>query len=225
VLPGVPRQKITVTPEDIAAATRPTEPAKPIEPVKTAEPPLFPHTPGDSWEYVETAGAETNQASTRVQAGKAPGEFTVEYRRNGELVLRETYRAEADGVYRTAAGLEESGRIVPPMPVLRLPLAKGASWSWTGTLKLADLAIPGKASFKVGGIEQVKSPAGTFDAWPVVQTLTLAPPGTTPQVVNVTQWVAPGVGLVRTETRSGAEKTSTLLTSRKVGGQEGKAQP
>lgn len=200
--------------EETEARPKSSAPVEPAKPEFDAVAALFPHHPGDQWDMRETAGLTTNQVSLAV---KSAGDktFSIETRRNGEVVMNETYRADEKGVFRETAGNLEAGRIVPPMPMLHLPFHSGDAWQWKGEIKYSDLSIPGESSFTLAGPEPVKVPAGEFQAYRLEQKITLKVAGKTSTVTN-TQWLAPQVGIVKLTTDSPDQSSMAELASYKV---------
>jgi hypothetical protein len=175
---------------------------------------LFPYHLGDMWEMRETAGLTTNQVSLMVKAAKDKA-FTIETRRNGEVVMNETYRVDELGIFRESAGNLEAGRIVPPMPILQFPIHSGDTWQWKGAIKYSDLSIPGEATFTLTGPEKVNVPKGEFQAYRLDQKITLKVAGKTNTVSN-TQWFAPEVGIVKMSTESPDQSNLAELAGYKV---------
>jgi hypothetical protein len=183
---------------------------------------FFPHSPGDTWEM--TAGMDGTPVAFTLTAQAEPGEpgkttFAIETKRDGVTAQREVYRADETGVYRIAAGPEGKDRIVPPMPVLKLPWEIGSKWEWKGVLQQAAGGIPAEATFKLSGPEALKTPARDFpEVYRLDQKITLTLPEGR-QVYTNTQWLAPKVGLVKQVTDDGAQKIVGELTSYSVGPQ------
>jgi hypothetical protein len=88
-------------------------------------------------------------------------------------------------------------------PPLKLPVKVGESWTKDADPKQQ---LPSQSSYKVVKVEDVEVPAGTFKALRVETTLTRDD-----FPINSVWWYAPGVGLVKMESRlGGSVRTRTL---------------
>ncbi|MCC6729385.1 MAG: hypothetical protein IT208_08600 [Chthonomonadales bacterium] len=178
---------------------------------------LYPRHTGDWWELREKVGSETHTVRLAVEPATAPTTetaFDVATTRDGARVQTERYTVTDEGVFRVAAGQEAAARIVPPMPVLRLPFSAGARWTWRGALVDAVGSLPAEATFHLTGPEKVEVPAGSFQAYRLDQEFTLQSPEG-PQTVANRQWLVPKVGLVKQTTDDGkAPATAELMKFR-----------
>ncbi|HEX3086945.1 MAG TPA: hypothetical protein VHP99_20565, partial [Pyrinomonadaceae bacterium] len=86
---------------------------------------------------------------------------------------------------------------------LKNPLTSGDSWTWKGK---GMMGLDIDESNEVTGPETVTVPAGRFEAMKVT---TKVVQGGAP--VTKTYWYAPGVGLVKSMTDTGAVKSTTEL--------------
>ena len=97
-----------------------------------------------------------------------------------------------------------------PTPLLKLPAKPGDKWEW-------EQVAPGGTGvvttvFTVGKPEQVEVPAGKFEAIPVEHGTDLRG-----RTVKATTWHAPGVGVVKMVTYSGASERTQVLKSIRPG--------
>lgn len=197
--------------------SRPVQPAPPAQPPAAAAPTmaemLWPRQPGDTWEMARTtdAGSDTllvQVTGSRTDAGITA--FTVDTRRGNEVLQSEGYVADASGVSRVSAGADGGGQIDPPMPMLRLPFKPSDAWAWQGRFLAGATETRAKAKFYLKPPEPVRTKAGLFQAYKLVQVLTLDLPGGA-QTIQTTMWLAPGVGLVKQETSGAGSHTSAEL--------------
>jgi hypothetical protein len=118
-----------------------------------------------------------------------------------------TYQGFGPNANLTTQVSKSSGIIIPPAARWRV----GESWTYAneGTITADDktkgqlvYTFKNQITFRVVGQEQVKVPAGTFQAWKVLLTQkgAFGAKGVS-QPINytITQWYAKGVGLVRQE--------------------------
>jgi hypothetical protein len=122
---------------------------------------------------------------------------------DGEVQPMTTVRVSDKGVFRVAT----AGRELPaPHPLLKLPAKPGDTWEWE------QEGPPGagtrKITYKVGKEEEVEVPAGKFKAIPVEAVIDQAG-----RVEKVTYWHAPGVGIVKFVSNSGAPERTQVLKS------------
>src|SRR5262249_35233544 len=104
------------------------------------------------------------------------------------------------GVFRH---LYEDSAVSPPVGIVRYPIKVGE------TIETEHEGPQGmKITYRVIGIEDVEVPAGKFKAVAVRQEVTID--GTQ---INVTQWFAAGVGIVK-QTVDLAGETLTMLLER-----------
>lgn len=91
----------------------------------------------------------------------------------------------------------------PPRQLLKNPLTNGDTWSWKGK---GMMGLDVDESSQASGPETVSVPAGTFEAMKVTSKVVQGGAS-----VSKTYWYAPGVGLVKSITDTGAVKSSTEL--------------
>jgi hypothetical protein len=135
----------------------------------------------------------------------------VETKRDGEVVQNQGYLADPSGVHWVAFDADAKGRVVPPMTVLQLPLKRGAAWDWMGKFESADGSFDGEAKFRVTDQDMIKTPAGSYIAYKVEQTIMQTTPEGRVETVNV-QWFAPKVGLLKQETTTSGSVVTAELT-------------
>ena len=98
----------------------------------------------------------------------------------------------------------------PTKQFLKNPLVSGDSWQWKGK---GMMGLDIDESNQVSGPESVSVPAGKFEAMKVT---TKVLQGGAP--VTKTYWYAPGVGMVKSMTDTGAVKSTTELLEYSIGG-------
>lgn len=96
----------------------------------------------------------------------------------------------------------------PTRQLLKNPLGSGDSWQWKGK---GMMGLDIQESNNVSGPETVSVPAGKFTAMKVTTNVVQ---GGAP--VTKTYWYAPGVGLVKSMTDTGAVKSTTELVEYNV---------
>jgi hypothetical protein len=169
----------------------------------------FPLNVGDSWKYRSTT-ADGKQS-----------DFTIkvlnEAKENGNtLYLVETvstfqpihdwYSKPSGWVLMHRQEYVKSGQKAEYQPTkqfLKNPLTSGDSWTWKGK---GMMGLDIDESNEVSGPETVTVAAGKFEAMKVT---TKVVQGGAP--VTKTYWYAPGVGLVKSMTDTGAVKSTTEL--------------
>ena len=169
----------------------------------------FPLNAGDSWKYESTT------------ADGKHSDFTIkvlnEEQENGNpLYLVETvstfqpihdwYSKPSGWVLLHREEYVKSGakaEFQPTRQLLKNPLGSGDSWQWKGK---GMMGLDIDESNNVSGPETVSVPAGKLTAMKVT---TKVVQGGAP--VTKTYWYAPGVGLVKSMTDTGAVKSNTEL--------------
>ncbi len=133
---------------------------------------------------------------------KAEGvsDVSLEYSMNGNQVQKEVYEVTADMIARMSGGPNGGSDFNPPMPVIKLPMNSGASWSWSGTIGSGLLQHPAASQFSVSGPVEVTTPAGKFNAIKVHSALVLSSGKKSISLPNDT-WYAPGVGIVEQQAK------------------------
>ncbi|MBN9119797.1 MAG: hypothetical protein J0I06_11670 [Planctomycetes bacterium] len=147
----------------------------------------FPTTPGATWEYEDGSILVVS----RVEDRKGTKVVTVERAvRGGRRVSFEVVEVSAAGVFRTETIGE---KLATPYPLLKAPFRAGDSWKYEviGTEKIGA----SKGTRTVAGVEEVKVPAGTFEAVRVDADYVF---GNGPGAARkASAWYAPNVGLVK----------------------------
>ena len=169
----------------------------------------FPLNAGDSWKYHSTT-ADGKQSDFTIKVLNQETEngnplYLVETvstfqpihdwysKPNGWVLLhREEYM-------KTGAKAE----FQPTRQLLKNPLGNGDSWQWKGK---GMMGLDIEESNSASGPERVSVPGGNFTAMKVT---TRVVQGGMP--VTKTYWYAPGVGLVKSMTDTGAVKSTTEL--------------
>jgi hypothetical protein len=126
-----------------------------------------------------------------------------------ELVSTEHIAVLADGVYRVAFGGEVAAK---PVMILKLPPKDGEVWSVETSI--AGSRIKGAARCDR---ENVKTPAGEFDAYRVKGSYTVTAPDGTEANPEFTFWFADGTGVVKLGTKAGDGNVVLELKSYRKG--------
>jgi hypothetical protein len=154
---------------------------------------FFPLAKGTKWEYVLKGAEEVPwvQEVTEVSEPKK-GEravVTVSVKVNTtDMVSR--YSADETAVYEHTRGSIE---LDAPLVMLKLPLKAGTKWTEKYKYRGDDVT----SEYEVKEAGEVKTPAGKYTAYPVVQTIKTGLGKST-----VTNWYADGVGMVKQEIRA-----------------------
>jgi hypothetical protein len=141
---------------------------------------------GTKWVYeADDEDVDLNLVISKVRRTDDRTEITVDRLIGGEPTEYRKVVVFADGLVET----ELLGqKLDPPWVVLKVPYKSGDRWTNCDS-KEFDI----KSSVKtIWGVEQVKVPAGTFDAVRVDSEYTLAD-----QKMEGRRWYAPNVGLVK----------------------------
>ena len=161
-----------------------------------AERDYFPLRVGDSWTYRNDE--DDSEFTVKVLGEEKQADGTVLYQVEKLVGGRiHSWYAKAPGwvLMRREAYAEQEGVAVtyePARQYLKNPLAAGAKWTWTGKsatgMDVLEINV-------VEGPQVVTTPAGRFRAIKVVTRLREGD-----SAVTRTNWYAPGVGLVKTQT-------------------------
>lgn len=91
------------------------------------------------------------------------------------------------------------GKIIyyPPQPVLKLPLKKGKTWKWEGSV---NRIFNGTVTYTVNGMEEVDIPAGKFKAVSITALADFSGPDGRRHNSDTTFWLVKDIGLVKIET-------------------------
>jgi hypothetical protein len=148
----------------------------------------------NSYEYTEVVtAAEKKGDAYRVSVGRESA---------GEVSALATVEVSARGVFR----LGTAGTELPkPLPLLKLPAKPGDTWESDPAAAKAGV---GPTVYTVGKEEEVEVPAGKFRAIPVEAVRELKG-----RTFKSTSWYAPGVGLVKLVSSSGASERVQVLKS------------
>lgn len=177
---------------------------------KKKEPDYFPLRVKDWWEYRLTqATGDSSEIRLTVVSERSQPDGTVRScieLTNPTPVFRDWYtKTPAEVVLNEEEYLGGGGKVAldPPRPMLRFPLAPGASWTWNGTAR-ANTEVYERS--QVRGTEKVEVPAGRFDAVKIETEIRQGGAAATK-----TSWFAPNVGLVRQATESAGVTSVTEL--------------
>jgi hypothetical protein len=135
---------------------------------------------------------DEEQRVTRADAGGG----TIETLQNGKVTQTETYRVSPKGIEIVATGVGVAQTLNPPLPLVRYPIEEEKIYSWQGTAGRGAKTFIGQAWSRATRRETVSTPAGNFSAWRV-ETRTLLTLGDRQELVYITRWMVPGIGIVR----------------------------
>jgi hypothetical protein len=116
----------------------------------------------------------------------------------GELIQRQFFSVEDGkiGCMRRVQGVGDHAKdntLTPPQPILDKELPVGAKWSWQGKIGTTS----GKTTYEVLREEKITVKAGTYACLVIRATVEADDESRGVRL----QWLAPGVGLVREETK------------------------
>lgn len=170
---------------------------------------LFPTTIGSTWTWTSSASGAGTTMKVEVVKADPPvdGQALLRYTANGQTTQDETYLVTKSEVARLRSGKDGCNHLEPALPIIEYPMTAGKSWHWKGTITTVTaggggLPVDGEADLKVAGREDVKTDAGTFNAYRVDMHLTVSVSSRSSEFDN-TYWFAPNVGMVK-QTFSGA---------------------
>ena len=174
----------------------------------------FPLNAGDSWKYQSTT-ADGKHSDFTIKV------LNQETENGNPLYLVETvstfqpihdwYSKPSGWVLLHREEYVKTGakaEFQPTRQLLKNPLGNGDSWQWKGK---GMMGLDIQESNNVSGPDTVSVPAGKFTAMKVTTSVTQ---GGAP--VTKTYWYAPGVGLVKSMTDTGAVKSTTELVEYNV---------
>ena len=207
----------------------------------------FPVSPGNSWSYTSTGGTLGAYTYTRTVSDVGDAGFTtsdlyslgsgtssdVKWKcQDGKLAALDAGSSSlsvlTSKVKLTSTSITAEGYNIPDN------FDNGTTWSekvtingtvQTGT-RILDARIDSRVDCSAAGTESVTVPAGTFDAVKVTCTDTIAiselvkstpVPAGAPSTLDITNWYAKGVGLVKSVRASSVGGTATIvLTQYKI---------
>jgi len=169
----------------------------------------FPLNVGDSWKYRSTTadGKQSDFTMKVLNEAKENGNtlYMVETVSTFQPI-HDWYSKPSGWVLMHRQEYVKAGQKAEYQPTkqfLKNPLTSGDSWTWKGK---GMMGLEIDESNEVSGPETVTVPAGKFEAMKVV---TKVVQGGAP--VTKTYWYAPGVGMVKSMTDTGAVKSTTEL--------------
>ena len=158
---------------------------------------LLPLRNGARWELqVANEGGERLEDEQQRVVRTTPTGGTIETLRGGKVVQTETYRVTPQKIELLATGIDKSHSLNPPLTLLALPVAEESVLSWQGTAGSGDQTFAGQAFSRPTRRETVQTPAGAFAAWRV-DTRTELTMGGRRELVHLSRWFSPGIGIVR----------------------------
>jgi len=175
---------------------------------KAKAPNYYPLAVGNKWVY-EQDGREVSEEVTKVAEKDGETRVTTIHSSGPGNHWEMEYVVKDGAVYQSrAAGFAFD----PPVRHAALDLKAGAKWTSTTPPVKGVLAMSGEMA--VGEAEEVKVPAGTFTAVPVVYAVTEESGQKLNKPKVYTYWYAEGVGLVRMK-YDGGEKVLKEFTTAK----------
>ena len=169
----------------------------------------FPLRVGDSWKYRSTtADGKQSEFSVKVlsEEKEAVNQLYLVETVSTFQPIHDWYSKPSGWVLMHRQEYVKTGskaEYEPTKQFLKNPLTSGDSWQWKGK---GMMGLEVDESNQVSGPETVSVPAGSFDAMKVT---TKVVQGGAP--VTKTYWYAPGVGMVKSITDTGAVKSTTEL--------------
>jgi VCBS repeat-containing protein len=154
------------------------------------KPPETPYSPlkvGNSWTY-RMGDTKYVLKVAAVEKVEEQSCFRMETTVGDKVVAFEDFAVKADGVYRYVA---DNKTAKPPVCLLKLPVKKDETWTVDSSIGTLG-KITG--TFKVGEVEEVKVPAGTYKNVVIVTANDLVAGGTKSKV---TYYLAKDVGMIK----------------------------
>lgn len=161
--------------------------------------PLFPDKTGTKWTSKMTSKDIETDEQTLVGKRMVSGVecLVIASIRNIRELREEMYVLNAKGIYQRGARGKEMFTMQPPIPILTFPLEAGKVIEWQGGISFPKGMVPGRAWSSVRGIEKIKVPAGSFDAYRTDTTLE-ANIDNRLTLFATTRWFVPGIGIAKT---------------------------
>jgi hypothetical protein len=177
----------TVAPSLVLLACTYSAFAAPV-PKAVKAPDYYPSVVGTRWVYAHEDGTSEHTREVTASTTKdGVTEFTITWKEGVSTQLWEM-KKDATGVYRTK---QDGVEFVPPHKLLEPKMAAGDEW--TSEYSFGGARNTFKFSRTVGKAEAVKTPAGTYTAFPLVSR------NLENERNESTLWYADGVGLVKLE--------------------------
>ena len=159
---------------------------------------------GMAWTYVTNSVEGKVKVTGKEKIGEVEA-FVLTTEMGDSKSEREFIVSDAAGIrmLRQASG-DRVTEYAQPFIRLKLPAAKGDTWEWKGDVGKEKVAV----AFTNDGEEEITVPAGKYKAWKVSA---VAEIGAVKHAGS--NWFAPGVGLVRQESRfeSGGKKHENVI--------------
>ena len=205
------------TPADVAYV-------KPPDTTHKATVDVVPAGIGSKWVYdvemrstqtgtVVAKGAESAEYTKTRRIGDIDGVVCERRRNNGaEVVSQEVYALSKDGYSQIAMGKTGEAILEPPLTIWKFPAVAGDTHLWNGSLRVGKGSVGGTGAVRAANLENVTTPAGTFQAWRVdsVMSIRSSRPNVPPQSVRSLSWFAPKIGIVQQQYR----EADQLITKR-----------
>ena len=152
---------------------------------------------GAVWTYVAGGTEGKIKVTGREKIGDVETFVLTTEAAEGVATEREFFAIDATGLrlYRQSTG-DKNTDYAPPLVRLKLPPAKGDTWEWKGEIGKEKAS----ATYVNEGEEEIKVPAGTYKTWKITVS---GEHGSAKH--KGTNWYAPGVGIVRQQSKFESE--------------------
>jgi hypothetical protein len=157
---------------------------------KIKESEYYPLKAGTKWEYKVGDRKLTAQVAKHEKVGDVMCAL-VEVLAEGKVVATEHIAVQEDGIYRYTL---QGDKYDPPLRILKLPPAKGDTWTFETKLKKENV----KGNFAVAEVD-VTVPLGKYKAYESKSTFKSGD-----QDITITFWFAKDVGMVKQVLKSGS---------------------
>jgi len=166
---------------------------------------LFPTTVGSTWTIRSVVTGMSTPIDMQITIVRAknptPHQVVLRYMKGDKEFQEETYLVTASEVARMRSGPGGSGKITPPLPVIKYPATVGKSWKWAGSITQptssgGSQTVQGNATIKIAAFEAVKTTMGSIKAYKVDLNLVVTAGGQSATIVN-SYWYAPNIGMIK----------------------------
>lgn len=164
---------------------------------------LFPVAVGNQWTYEvntvvrnakqqQTSNGEITFKVVNVEETADGKKAQMEIWAKGKLTDRQVWTIGPKGIFKVSAGLKTVTTFSPPAPIVLFPLDKYKTFTWEGL----GGKVKRKASSRVLPVQEIDTDEKRFSAYPI-ETKGQNSDGKLVQTTLETNWLVPGVGLVR----------------------------
>jgi hypothetical protein len=185
-------------------------------PPKAADQPIyFPTEVGVKWETHLTGQLDDKDITylfsvEAVQEKDGETTVTVKQRDTQTFLYSTRYKLTKDGVYNMGSSRGNQSRSYePPLPELKYPVKKNATWEWKGKYRNEERS----ETRTITAIEEVKVPAGVYKAAKVEIVGLRASSGD--ERWKSTEWFAEGVGRVKLVANNLTEEMTKFTAAKK----------